>query len=227
MFIGHFAVGLAAKAAQPKVSLGTLFLAAQFLDLLWPTLLLAGWEQVAIQPGITKVSPFDFTSYPISHSLLLVTGWSVLLGSLYWLIRRKTAAALLVAGCVLSHWVLDLVVHRPDLPLYPGKSPRLGLGLWDSLPATLLIEGALFLTGVFLYVRSTRPVNKKGLYGFWALVAFLVLIYLGNLFGPLPPDTKAIAWAGQLQWLLILWGWWADHNRVPISRHRHAGYFAS
>ncbi|MGV3503514.1 MAG: hypothetical protein ACO1O1_07375 [Adhaeribacter sp.] len=227
MFIGHFAVGLAAKSVQPKVSLGTLFLAVQFLDLLWPTLLLTGWEQVAIQPGITAVTPLDFISYPISHSLLLVTGWSVLLGLVYWCIRKKTAAAMLVAGCVLSHWLLDLVVHRPDLPLYPGNGPRLGLGLWDSLPATLLAESLLFLAGVYLYVRNTRPINKKGLYGFWALVAFLVLLYLGNLFGPAPASVSSIAWAGHLQWLLVLWAWWADRNRVPMSRHRPVGYFAS
>lgn len=225
MFIGHFAVGFGAKALQPKVSLGSLFLAVQFPDLLWPTLLLLDWEQVVIQPGITAVTPLDFTSYPISHSLLMVLGWSVLLAFLYWLIRRRTAAALLVGACVLSHWLLDVIVHRPDLPLYPGNGPKVGLGLWYSLPGTLIIEAALFFTGVALYVKSTRPINKKGLYGFWTLVAFLFIVYLTNLFGPIPPSILVIAWAGQFQWLVVLWAWWVDHHRVPAIKQRTAGYY--
>jgi membrane-bound metal-dependent hydrolase YbcI (DUF457 family) len=217
MFIGHFAVGFGAKAAQPKVSLGTLFLAAQFLDLLWPTLLLLGWEKVAIKPGITAVAPLDFVSYPISHSLLAVLGWSVLLGFIYWLFQRNSPGALLVGFCVLSHWLLDVIMHRPDLPLYPGNSPRLGLGLWNSLPGSLLVEGALFLTGVVLYARRTKAKNKKGIFGFWALVAFLALVHVANLFGPLPANTTDIAWAGQLQWLLVGWAWWMDRNRLPAT----------
>src|SRR5215210_623913 len=106
MFIGHFAVGFGAKTEQPKISLGTLFFAAQFLDLLWPTLLLLGWEKVTITPGSTAVAPLEFTSYPISHSLLAVLGWSVLWGLVYWLWRRNKAGALLVGFCVLSHWFL-------------------------------------------------------------------------------------------------------------------------
>jgi membrane-bound metal-dependent hydrolase YbcI (DUF457 family) len=215
MFIGHFAVGFGAKAAQPKVSLGTLFFAAQFLDLLWPTLLLVGWEKVAIQPGITAVTPLAFTHYPISHSLLAVLGWSALWGLLYWLIKKNVPGAFLVGLCVLSHWLLDVVMHRPDLPLYPGNSPRLGLGLWHSLPASLVVEGALFLAGVVLYARSTTAKDKQGKYGLWALVAFLALIHLANLFGPVPASTTDIAWAGHLQWLLVLWAWWVDHHRLP------------
>jgi FtsH-binding integral membrane protein len=219
MFIGHFAVGFGAKAAQPKVSLGTLFLAAQFLDLLWPTFLLLGWEQVAIQPGITAVTPLDFTHYPVSHSLLAVVGWSILLGLLYWLFRRNGQGAWIIGVCVLSHWLLDAIMHRPDLPLYPGNSPRVGLGLWNSLPGSLLVEGLLFILGVALYARSTRAKNKKGKIGFWALVAFLVLIHLANLFGPPPPDITAIAWAGQLQWILVFWAYWIDRNRfAPTLR---------
>src|SRR5262245_47114382 len=134
MFIGHFGVGFGAKAKARTASLGTLFLAAQFLDLLWPTLLLLGIEQVEIAPGITKATPLDFTSYPISHSLLTACMWGLLFGTVYWLVREDLKIATVLGLCVVSHWVLDFVVHRPDLPLYPGDSPRVGLGLWNSVP---------------------------------------------------------------------------------------------
>jgi hypothetical protein len=217
MFIGHFAVGFGAKAAQPKISLGTLFFAAQFLDLLWPTLLLLGWEKVAIKPGITAVTPLDFISYPISHSLVTVLGWSMLLGGVYWLFKRNGRGGLIVGLCVLSHWLLDVLMHRPDLPLYPGNSPRWGLGLWNSLPASLVVEGALFWAGIVLYARSTTPEDKVGKFGFWGLVAFLAFVHLANLFGPVPASTTDIAWAGQLQWLLVLWAWWIDRHRLPAA----------
>ncbi|WP_210463909.1 metal-dependent hydrolase [Rufibacter roseolus] len=218
MFIGHFAFGFGAKSAAPRVSLGTLFLTAQLLDLLWPTFLLLGWERVVISPGITKVTPLDFTHYPISHSLLLVLGWGLLSGGLYWLLSKYRRGALVVAICVLSHWVLDLVMHRPDLPLYPGDSPLLGLGLWNSLAGSLLVEGLLFAIGVELYLRSTQARNRTGNWSLWALIIFLVVVYLLNLFGPAPPAVSAIAWAGQLQWLFVGWGYWIDRNRRPLSQ---------
>src|SRR5688572_12978797 len=137
MFIGHFALGMAAKKVEPSVSLGTLFLAAQFLDLLWPTLLLMDVEHVLIEPGISTVTPLAFTDYPISHSLLAVLGWSLAFVAIYYLITNNKRASLLLGGLVLSHWILDAIVHIPDLPLYPGESPKIGLGLWNSFPLTL------------------------------------------------------------------------------------------
>lgn len=214
MFIGHFGVGLGAKAADKKVSLGTLFLAVQFVDLLWPTLLLLGLERVEIAPGITKLTPLDFVSYPISHSLLLVCGWGFLFGLIYWLVQKNRQGAVILGLCVVSHWVLDLIVHRPDLPLYPGASPHVGLGLWNSLAGTLLVEGCIFIVGLVLYLRVTRAKNRAGRYGLWGLVGFLVLVYLGNLFGPPPQSTTAIAWVGHLQWLLVIWAYWVDRNRI-------------
>ncbi|HEX6361785.1 MAG TPA: hypothetical protein VFZ93_02430, partial [Albitalea sp.] len=127
MFIGHFGVGFAAKRVAPAVSLGTLFLAAQFIDLLWPTLLLAGVERVEIRPGANP--PLAFVHYPVSHSLVAVLGWAALIGGLHFGLRRRLRAALVVGAAVLSHWVLDLLVHEPDLPLAPGAA-RVGLGLW-------------------------------------------------------------------------------------------------
>ncbi|GAB3171704.1 hypothetical protein [Telluribacter humicola] len=221
MFIGHFGVGFGAKSVRPAISLGTLFLASQLLDLLWPTFLLLGLEEVTIQPGITEVTPLDFTHYPISHSLLVVLGWSLLAGVLYWIIRRKREGAiqdaLIIGFCVLSHWLLDVIMHRPDLPLYPGDSPMVGLGLWNSLAGSVAVESILFITGVVLYVRSTTALDKVGSIGFWSLVGFLALIHLGNLFGPPPTNVMDIAWAGQLQWILVLWAYWVDKHRVPAS----------
>ena len=225
MFIGHFAVGFGAKAAAPRVSLGSLFLATQFVDLLWPTLLLLGLERVEIAPGITRIAPLDFVSYPISHSLLMVGVWGLLFGFVYALVRKKRRGAVVLGLLVVSHWVLDLVVHRPDLPLYPGASPVVGLGLWHSLVGTLLVEGLLFVAGVGLYVRATQAKNRVGRYGFWALVGFLLVVYVANTFGPPPPGTTAIAWAGQLQWLFVLWGYWVDRNRA-VRRPEAAQQYA-
>lgn len=216
MFIGHFAVGLGAKAAAPKASLGTLFLAAQFLDLLWPTLLLLNLEQVEIDPGNSAFTPLDFVSYPISHSLLMAIVWGVVFGLIYWAIRKNKKVALVLGFCVVSHWLLDLVVHIPDLPLYPGNAPKVGLGLWNSVPATLLAEGIIFVAGLVLYLHMTRAKNKVGTYSYWALIGFLILIYVGNIFGPPPSSTADIAWVGQLQWLLIIWAYWIDRNREVI-----------
>jgi len=215
MFIGHFGIAFGAKKAAPGTSLGTLFLAAQFADLLWPTLLLVGLERVRIQPGITRVVPLDFVSYPISHSLALAIVWGVVFGLAYWVLRRYAAGAYVVAACVVSHWFLDLLVHRPDLPLMPTGGVKVGLGLWSSLPATLALEFFLFALGVLLYARATRAADRFGKYGLWGLAAFLALIYLGNVFGPPPPSEAAIAWAGEAQWLLVVFAYVLDRHRSP------------
>ena len=214
MFVGHFALGMGAKKIVPEVSLGTLFLAGQFADLLWPTLLLAGVEVVRIQPGVTAVTPLVFVRYPYSHSLLALVGWAIAFALVYLALRRsRVAAAVTLGALVLSHWLLDFVVHRPDLPLTPGGSERFGLGLWDSLPATLAVELLLFIAGVALYARSTEALDRQGRWGFWCLVAFLLIVYFANLFGPPPPNVNAVAWTTQAMWLLVLWGWWVDRHR--------------
>jgi len=216
MFVGHFGVGFGAKAAAPKTSLGTLFLAAQFVDLLWPTLLLVGLERVAIAPGITRVTPLDFTHYPISHSLLAVLIWGVGFGAVYSLLRRYPRGAWVCGLAVVSHWLLDLVVHRPDLPLAPGLPVLVGLGLWNSLPITLFVELGVFVIGVGLYVRTTAAIDRVGSIALWSLVGFLLLVYLGSVFGEPPPSVVAIAWVGQAQWLLVVWGYWVDHHRMVV-----------
>lgn len=212
MFIGHFGVGFAAKKVSSRPSLGTLFLAAQFIDLLWPVLLLLGIERVAVQPGITVVTPFDFQYYPISHSLLAAGVWGVVVGGIYFALRKDRQGAVWLGLLVLSHWLLDFLSHRPDLPLAPGAA-KVGLGLWNSLPATLIVEGLIFTVGVYLYQKTTRPKNKTGSIALWSLVGFLVIIYLGNIFGPPPESVEALPVVGMAQWLLVAWGYWVDRNR--------------
>ncbi|MEJ5964153.1 metal-dependent hydrolase [Pedobacter immunditicola] len=217
MFIGHFAFGLAAKKAAPSLSLGTLFLSVQLLDLLWPTFLLLGMEKVEISPGITAATPLNFTSYPISHSLIMALVWGILAGGIYYLVKRNLQVAVVIFACVISHWFLDLLMHRPDLPLVPGSAVKVGLGLWNSIPGTLILELTLFFTGIYLYLTTTKALNKAGNYAFWSLIIFLFIIYISNIFGPPPPSVPALAWVGESQWLIIIWAYWADKNRSPIN----------
>ena len=217
MFIGHFGLAFAARRAAPRLSLGTTFLAAQWLDLLWPTLLLLGVESVRIEPGATAVTPLVFAHYPVSHSLLMAAAWAAALGAVYGLIRRSFAGSVVVALLVVSHWFLDALVHEPDLPLAPGAGTLVGLGLWNSRAGTLLAEVPMFAIGTWLYARSTRALDGIGRFGFLGLVALLSLVYAGNVFGPPPPSVAAIAWVGQAQWLLVLWAYWIDgHRRVFV-----------
>jgi hypothetical protein len=214
MYIGHFGVGFGAKAAAGRAALGTLFLSAQFLDLLWPSLLLLGIEEVRIAPGITTVTPLEFVRYPVSHGLMAVVLWATLLAVVYQLVRRYTAGALAVWLLVVSHWVLDFITHRPDLPLYPG-SRLVGLELWASMPATVIVESVLFGIGLWLYQRATVAMDRVGRFALWGLVVFLLGTYAANLLGPPPPSSTAVAVVGQGQWLLIAWAYWVDRHRAP------------
>jgi hypothetical protein len=218
MFIGHFAVGLAAKKVAPKVSLGTLILSAQLLDLLWPVFLLLGLEHVRINVGDTAFTPLDLYDYPISHSLLTVLGWSVLFALIYFVVKKYQRGALIVGAGVFSHWVLDFVTHRPDLPLAPGSETYVGLGLWNSFMGTVLVEGLLFVGAVILYARTTRAMDNVGKYAFWGLVIFLSLIWIGNMTGPPPPDSQAIAYVTLLMWLFVPWGYWIDRHRTVVGQ---------
>ena len=217
MFLGHHAVAFAAKKVSPNVSLGTLVLSAQFIDLLWPILLLLGFEHVRLAPGITVVSPFDFYDYPITHSLLMVLVWAGGLGTLYYAIRRSLRGALVIGACVLSHWVLDFISHYPDLPLIPGSTVTVGLGLWNSFVGTILVEGGMFVAGLVLYVRLTRAVDRVGVYAFWAFVALLVAIYIGSLVPQNSATQEALGIGGLTQWLLVPWAYWIDRHRRVIT----------
>lgn len=214
MFIGHYGLAFGAKRLAPAVSLGALFLACQLADLLWPTLVLSGIERFTIAPGITKAAPFDFQYYPYSHSLVALALWGVLVGLTYRLAVRTTWGAALVLGLVvLSHWFLDLIVHRPDLPIVPWNGPKVGLGLWNSLSATLAVEYLLFAAGVWVYLKATAARDRIGAIGLWALILFLAAIELANVFGPPPPSVAAVAWSAEAMWLLVGWGFWVDRHR--------------
>lgn len=215
MFIGHFGVGFAAKKVAKKTSLGTLFFASQFIDLLWPFFILFGIEKVAIDPGNTAFTPLDFIYYPFSHSLIGVLFWAVLFGGVYFVIKKDLKTSLLLGALVLSHWILDLVTHRPDLPLFiGGDSLLVGLGLWNSVIGTIIIESLIFISGIYLYSVVTKAKNKVGFYSLWSLVIFFVIVYISNILSPPPESSEAIGYVGLAQWLLIAWAYWIDRNRI-------------
>ncbi|HZY39540.1 MAG TPA: metal-dependent hydrolase [Mucilaginibacter sp.] len=213
MVIGHFGFGLGAKKFAPKLSLGLIFMAVQFADLLWPTLLLLNIEKVGIQPGNTKF-PLNFIYYPFTHSLLMSLFWAGCFGLIYWLFKKDLKTAVVLGICVFSHWVLDLIVHIPDLPLYPGGSPKVGLGLWNWPLLTALVEGALFITGMVLYMRTTKAKNSAGKWGFWLMIVLLVIVHLAGLMSPPPASVTAIGWSTQVLWLFVLLGFWVDRSRT-------------
>jgi len=214
MFIGHFAVGLSAKKFDNSISLGTAFIAVQFLDLLWPVLVLLGIEHVEVDPGNTAFTPLHFVHYPYSHSFLFTCFWSILFATFYFLRTRKLNSSIIIALLVLSHWVLDLITHTTDLPITPWSDLKMGLGLWNSIIFTIIVEVSLFLLGTYLYVKSTTPSNRKGKILFWSLIIFLLFTYVSNIVGPLPPSGKDVALVAISMWLLVGWGYWIDSNRV-------------
>jgi FtsH-binding integral membrane protein len=219
MFIGHFAVAFAAKRAAPEVSLGTLFMAAQLADLIWPTLVLLGLERFEVRPGITAVTPLDFVHYPYSHSLVALVAWGALLGAAFVIARKgRFTTALLLAAIVVSHWLLDVATHRPDMPLTLGGTERLGFGLWNSIVLTAIVEGTLFAVCLYIYSKRTQPVDATGRWAYVGLVVFLVVIYIANLWGPPPPSTTAVAWSAQAIWLIVAWAYWIDRHRIMRRR---------
>jgi hypothetical protein len=159
------------------------------------------------------MTPLDFISYPWTHSLLMAVAWGAAFGLAWRAATGDGRGAWVIGALVPSHWVLDFASHRPDLPLVPGAGPRLGLGLWNSIPATLAVEGTLFIAGLAVYLATTRATNRKGSIGLWAFVAFLLVGYLGGL-GQVPPSATAVAVVGLLASAISLpWVWWFDRNR--------------
>jgi membrane-bound metal-dependent hydrolase YbcI (DUF457 family) len=217
MFIGHFGLAYAAKRLAPRASLGSLFLAAQWVDLLWPTLLLLGVERARVEPGATVLTPLRFEHYPWSHSLLMTLAWGLLLGLVYFAATRRSREALVVAALVPSHWLLDWLVHAPDLPLLPNGSALHGLGLWDVPMLAIPLEAVIFITGVALYLAATRPRDRAGQWSAWSLLLALVAIHASNMLSPPPPDMQAVAVVGQAQWLFVAWAWWSDRHRVAAG----------
>jgi hypothetical protein len=211
MFIGHVAVGLAGKRIAPSVSLATWLASVQLVDMLWPIFLLAGLEHVRIAPGITPFTPLDFYDYPVTHSLVGGLGWAALFAGGWYVARRNTRIALLLAGGVLSHWCLDVLSHRPDVPVLP-HGPYLGLGLWNSVAATLAVELSMFGAGLWLYLSGGG--NGARRVSFWLLMAFLIVAYFGAAFGPPPPDVRTLAITALAGWVFVPWVWWADRGQT-------------
>ena len=217
MFIGHFALGYAAKRWVPSLSLAALFAAALFADLLWPVLVALGIEQVRIAPGITASTPLEFISYPYSHSLLTLMLFGAAFG---WAVRGRAprdaapiAPGIMVFLLVISHWVLDVVTHIPDLPLYPG-GPKFGLGLWNFVTATLVTETVMFAVGVWIYAKATTPRDRIGTWAFAGVTAFLFAGFLVNANGTPPPSVTALWVMAISLGALTLWlTWFADRHR--------------
>ena len=216
MFIGHTAVGFALKRMAPRSSLGVLLIAVNWADILWTVFLLLGWEHARIVPGDTKWTPFSLYDYPWSHSLLALAAWATLLALLYRAARNDGAGAIAVWIGVISHWVLDWITHRPDMPVYPG-GPKFGLGLWNSIAGTYIVELAIFFIGVWIYARATTPRDRIGRYGFRVYVAFLLFVYLSDRFSAPPESMREVAWTGLIGVaVLVAWAWWFDNHRDTV-----------
>lgn len=214
MFLGHYALGLAAKKIDNRPSLGTMLMAAQFIDLLWPIFLILGIEKVEIEPGNTEFTPLNFIHYPWSHSLTATLCWAILFGSSYFIITKNKKGSLLLGLLVISHWLLDYFTHRPDLSLTFSEEQKVGLGMWNNKMLTLITESMLFVIGVIVYLRSTQATTTKGKILFWSFIILISSIYIMSVFGPAPTSVAAIKYSAMGQWLFIAWAYWIDKNRV-------------
>ena len=213
MFVGHLAVALAVKPVAPRAPLGALVAGAFGLDLIWPVLLLLGVERVRIVPGYTAFTPLAFDYYPWSHSLSMALVWAIFAGRTSAMVLKNARAGLLIGIAVASHWVLDFVTHVADLPLWPG-GPRFGLGLWNSVGATLVVEGALFAVAIAIYMRTTAPRNATGTWAFWTLIGLTTAIWSSGPWSPPPPSVIALAAVALAMWLFPVWAAWIERNRL-------------
>lgn len=217
MFVGHLAVALAARKKAPNTSLAWLVAATQLLDLLWPIFLVLGVERVSVAPGNTPFTPLAFDSYPWSHSLEGAFVWGFLLYLLAAKLKVPKREALLLWPLVLSHWVLDVITHLPDMPLWVDGGPHLGLGLWRSVPATLIVEGAMWIAAIVLYLRARPLRGGSSQVGFWSFIAITTVTWVVGAFAPPPPSATMVAWTSLVAvWLLVPWAWWADRRPSPL-----------
>jgi len=213
MFLGHLALGYAAKRWLPHLSLAILLAATQLADLIWPVLVAAGIEHVRIVPGFTAAPPLEFLSYPYSHSLMALLIWAALFA---WVFARQSSAFAVLAMLVVSHWVLDVVTHVPDMPVYPG-SREFGLGLWNSVWATRLVELSMFAAGVWIYASSTSPRDAIGRWAAWMLIALLVVGFFSS--GAPPPSIPALWMTTLILFAIILsLAHWSDAHRAATDR---------
>lgn len=215
MLVGHFAVGLVGKRVAPSVSLGTLVFAAMLADLLWCIFMIAGVEHVEFRPAMGAGNYFAASNIAYSHSLLMDAVWAALLAAAYFLRRRSPRGAWILFAVVISHWILDWIAHRPDMPLAPGTRTFFGLGLWTSIPATIVIEGGFWLAAVILYARAFRPKGRARIFAFWTVVAILTLVWYGNISGPPPRDPHSAPYASLILFsLAVAWAYWINRLRT-------------
>lgn len=217
MFIGHFATAFATKRVVPRPSLGWLFAACQWPDLLWPILCLVGMEHFRIEPGNTAFTPLAFEYYPWSHSLLMDAIWAVVLGLAYLGRRGDRRGALVIGALVLSHWVLDWITHGPDMPILPNNNRLVGLGLWNNPTATIALETLMYAAGVWLYLRATTAKDRVGKFGIWTLIAFLFVVSLANIMSPPPPSNMAVTISALALWLVVVAAEWIDRHRTTTA----------
>ncbi len=212
MLIGHLAVALGAKKIEPEVPLGATVAAAFALDLVWPILLLAGVEVVRVSPGNTAFMNLAFEAYPWTHSLALVLGWSVLGALVAKKIFGSWRSGLVLGALVLSHWLLDVVTHRPDLPMWPG-GPMVGLGLWNSIAGTIVVEAGLLAVGLWMYRSASESADRVGTVALWALVGVTSLLWVSQPWAPPPGSPNAVAWGALVLWIFPPWAVWIERHR--------------
>ena len=213
MFVGHLAIGLTAKRLEPRLSLGTLMLAVMLADLLVFPLMIAGVESFHAAPGVTTNRMIG--DIPYSHSLLMDVVWAALFAGAYFLRRRYPRGACVLFAAVLSHWLLDFASHRPDMPLAPGTSARFGLGLWNSIPATLAIEGGFWLFAAILYIRVSHARGHAGVFGFWLGIALLTLAWYGNITTGIDANPVKAGVSGLIFFsLVVAWAYWMNRARA-------------
>ena len=216
MFVGHYAAALALKKLEKRASLGVLFLAVQFVDILFFPLVLLGLERVNIVENFTQSTHFELEYMPFTHSLLASMLWAgAAYGLFRWVIVKKNSVALVVALAVFSHWLFDLVVHTPDLPLWSDASVKLGFGLWNSAIATYALEAIILLAALWVYLRSTSATTAVGKYGMTVFVILLLLVNVVNIFGPLQGDSKLVLAITALTsyFLFAAVAFWLDRRR--------------
>jgi len=219
VFVGHIALSLASKKATAgrTTSLVWFVLAANFVDLIWPLFLIAGIETVRVDPGNTAFTPFAFDSYPWSHSLLMGVVWGAVLGGIARWRGVESRAAGLIGALVVSHWVLDLITHRPDLTLWPGATAAFGLGLWNSIPGTFVVEGILWVTAIALYLNARRARGAQGHAALWSFLLVNTVLWVSGPFSPPPPDGRSLAYFALIGWVVVPWAWWIERTSEPRS----------
>lgn len=210
MFVGHLALAFASKRYDPEPSLGWYVAAVVALDLLWPLFLLLGIEHVRAEPGATAFTPLVFTSYPWSHSLLMSGVWGVILALMARWRGIAPRTTVLLALLVMSHWILDFFTHAPDMPLWPGRSPHLGLGLWNSIAGTIVIEGAMWIAGIWLYLGPRRATRWVGPVALWSFIVVCTLMWISGPWSPPPATERAMGWFGLIGWITVPWAALAD-----------------